>query len=161
MNQKNTSRQLRNSNNSSGITAENSKIIFQKVKVPPRLPNNLPSPKYLNSSVFEAKTFSTSREKTPKRIKSELYLTDTGETKESEIKYFLSDNLKSNDDIDFKKEKMKEIFGFKPDKLGNILPSIRRKPPTMVYCCDEKFSREKLRKYLKIEVFCIKRKNFK
>ena len=144
MNQKNTSRQLRNSNNSSGITAENSKIIFQKVKVPPRLPNNLPSPKYLNSSVFESKTFSTSREKTPKRIKSELYLTDTGETKESEIKYFLSDNLKSNDDIDFKKEKMKEIFGFKPDKLGNILPSIRRKPPTMVYCCDEKFSREKL-----------------
>ena len=144
MNQKNTNRQLRNSNNSSGITAENSKIIFQKVKVPPRLPNNLPSPKYLNSSVFESKTFSTSREKTPKRIKSELYLTDTGETKESEIKYFLSDNLKSNDDIDFKKEKMKEIFGFKPDKLGNILPSIRRKPPTMVYCCDEKFSREKL-----------------
>ena len=98
-----TSRNIRNSNNSSGITAENSSILL-KSKIFQKLPNGIASPKYLNASIFESKTFSTSREKTPKRIKSDLYLTETGEVKEREITH-LNENLTTIDDIDLRKKK--------------------------------------------------------
>ena len=46
-----TSRNLRNSNNSSGMTAENSSILL-KSKILQKLPNGIASPKYLNASIF-------------------------------------------------------------------------------------------------------------
>ena len=152
-----TSRNIRNSNNSSGITAENSSILL-KSKLFQKLPNGIASPRYLNASIFESKTFSTSREKTPKRIKSDLYLTDTGEIKEREITN-LNENLSTVDDIDLRKKKMRQIFDFRTDKNGKILPSIRRKPPTLIYCCDERFDRENLSKlYMKYFVSPPKKK---
>ncbi len=152
-----TSRNLRNSNNSSGMTAENSSILL-KSKILQKLPNGIASPKYLNASIFSSKTFSTSREKTPKRIKSDLYLTETGEIKEREITN-LNDNLTTVDDIDLRKQKMRQIFDFRTDKNGKILPSIRRKPPTLIYCCDERFDRENLSKlYMKYFVSPRKKK---
>ena len=152
-----TSRNIRNSNNSSGITAENSSILL-KSKLFQKLPNGIASPRYLNASIFESKTFSTSREKTPKRIKSDLYLTDTGEIKEREITN-LNENLSTVDDIDLRKKKMRQIFDFRTDKNGKILPSIRRKPPSLIYCCDERFDRENLSKlYMKYFVSPPKKK---
>ena len=153
-----TSRNIRNSNNSSGITAENSSILL-KSKIFQKLPNGIASPKYLNASIFESKTFSTSREKTPKRIKSDLYLTETGEVKEREITN-LNENLTTIDDIDLRKKKMRKLFDYRTDKDGRILPSIRRKPPTLIYCCDQRFERDNLSKlYMKYFVSPPKKKN--
>ena len=152
-----TSRNIRNSNNSSGITAENSSILL-KSKIFQKLPNGIASPKYLNASIFESKTFSTSREKTPKRIKSDLYLTETGEVKEREITN-LNENLTTIDDIDLRKKKMRKLFDYRTEKDGRILPSIRRKPPTLIYCCDQRFDRENLSKlYMKYFVSPPKKK---
>ena len=153
-----TSRNIRNSNNSSGITAENSSILL-KSKIFQKLPNGIASPKYLNASIFESKTFSTSREKTPKRIKSDLYLTETGEVKEREITH-LNENLTTIDDIDLRKKKMRKLFDYRTEKDGRILPSIRRKPPTLIYCCDQRFERDNLSKlYMKYFVSPPKKKN--
>ena len=150
-----TSRNIRNSNNSSGITAENSSILL-KSKIFQKLPNGIASPKYLNASIFESKTFSTSREKTPKKIKSDLYLTETGEVKEREITN-LNENLTTIDDIDLRKKKMRKLFDYRTEKDGRILPSIRRKPPTLIYCCDQRFERDNLSK-LYMKYFVSKKK---
>ena len=136
----NRTRNIKNSNNSSNITSDNSNILSQ-IKYH-KLPNNIPSLKYLNSSVFSSNTISSSREKTPKRIKSEIYLTEP-DIKDYNNNEIINQNLTSRND---EKLKMREIFDYKTDKKGKILPSIKRLPPTMIYCCKERYSRDNLSK---------------
>ena len=135
----NRTRNIKNSNNSSNITSDNSNILSQ-IKYH-KLPNNIPSLKYLNSSVFSSNTISSSREKTPKRIKSEIYLTEP-DIKDYNNNEIINQNLTSKND---EKLKMREIFDFKTDKKGKILPSIKI-TLTMIYCFKERFSRNNLSK---------------
>ena len=41
---------------------------------------------------------------------------------------------------------MEEVFDFKPTLTGRILPSIKKKPPTMIFCCNEKYEANNLSK---------------
>ena len=150
----NRTRNIKNSNNSSNITSDNSNILSQ-IKYH-KLPNNIPSLKYLNSSVFSSNTISSSREKTPKRIKSEIYLTEP-DIKDYNNNEIINQNLTSRND---EKLKMREIFDYKTDKKGKILPSIKRLPPTMIYCCKERYSRDNLSK-LYMKYFVSPPKNLK
>ena len=115
----NRTRNIKNSNNSSKITSDNSNILSQ-IKYN-KFPNNIPSIKYLNSSVFSSNTICSSREKTPKRIKSEIYLTEP-DIKDYNNNEIINQNLTSRND---EKLKIREIFDYKTDKKGKILPSIK------------------------------------
>lgn len=114
-----------NSNNSSEITLDNSNMILgnkRKINI-----NNKSTSKYLNSSIFESRTLST------ERTKNEIYLTEVN-------------NFNTIDSERNKQHIMEEIFDYKPTITGRILPSIRKKPPTMVYCCNEKYEANNLSK---------------
>ena len=115
-------RQNHNSNNSSEITLDNSNMTSNKRKI-----NNKSISKYLNSSIFESRTLST------ERTKREIYLTEVN-------------NFNSIDIERTKKHIMEEVFDYKPTLTGRILPSIRKKPPTMIYCCNEKYEANNLSK---------------
>ena len=115
-------RQNHNSNNSSEITLDNSNMTSNKRKI-----NNKSISKYLNSSIFESRTLST------ERTKHEIYLTEVN-------------NFNSIDIERTKKHIMEEVFDYKPTLTGRILPSIRKKPPTMIYCCNEKYEANNLSK---------------
>ena len=115
-------RQNQNSNNSSEITLDNSNMTSNKRKI-----NNKSISKYLNSSIFESRTLST------ERTKHEIYLTEVN-------------NFNSIDIERTKKHIMEEVFDYKPTLTGRILPSIRKKPPTMIYCCNEKYEANNLSK---------------
>jgi hypothetical protein len=34
---------------------------------------------------------------------------------------------------------MEELFDYETTLTGQILPSIKKKPSTMIYCCNEKY----------------------
>ena len=114
-----------NSYNSSKIT-ENSSNILSK----PSRKNH-----YSNSSIFESQIIPNSREVSARPIisKKEVYLTDLDDNNELEI-------IQTNPN----EHKMNELFEYKPTLSGRILPNIRRKPPTMIYCCNEKFEAKNL-----------------
>ncbi len=115
-------KQFHNSNNSSEITFDNSNMTSNKRKI-----NNNSISKYLNSSIFESRTSST------ERTKHEIYLTEVN-------------NFNSIDTERSNKHIMEEVFDYKPTLTGRILPSIRKKPPTMIYCCKEKYEANNLSK---------------
>ena len=118
-------KQFINSNNSSKITQDNSNILSQNK-------NNKYNNRYLNSSIFESRNSST--EVSTKPIRSELYLTEVSD-------------INNNDKIIPKGKSvhiMGELFDFKPTISGRILPHVKRKPPTMIYCCDEKYEANNL-----------------
>jgi len=114
-----------NSYNSSKIT-ENSSNILSK----PSRKNH-----YSNSSIFESQIIPNSREVSARPIisKKEVYLTDLDDNNELEI-------IQTNPN----EHKMNELFEYKPTLSGRILPNIRRKPPTMIYCCNEKYEAKNL-----------------
>ena len=64
--------------------------------------------------------------------KSDLYLTEISDIKRYETIPTQSEHI------------MSELFDFKPTESGRILPSIKRKPPTMIYCCDKKYEANNL-----------------
>ena len=108
------------SNNSSGITLDNSNICSHRNKIKQI---NKSTSKYLNSSIFESRTIDTNP-----TLRSDIYITEV--------------NTSSNQNsIDQNKNPhiMDEVFDFKPTKTGTILPSIKKKPPTMIYCCNQKY----------------------
>ena len=118
-------KQFINSNNSSKITQDNSNILSQNK-------NNKYNNRYLNSSIFESRNSST--EVSTKPIRSELYLTEVSD-------------INNNDKIIPKGKSvhiMGELFDFKPTISGRILPHVKRKPPTMIYCCNEKYEANNL-----------------
>ena len=118
-------KQFINSNNSSKITQDNSNILSQNK-------NNKYNNRYLNSSIFESRN--TSIDNTTKPIKSQLYLTEVSD-------------FNNNDQIIPKGKSvhiMGELFDFKPTTSGRILPHVKRKPPTMIYCCNEKYEANNL-----------------
>ena len=118
-------KQFINSNNSSKITQDNSNILSQNK-------NNKYNNRYLNSSIFESRN--TSTEVSTKPIRSELYLTEVSD-------------INNNDKIIPKGKSvhiMGELFDFKPTISGRILPHVKRKPPTMIYCCNEKYEANNL-----------------
>ena len=39
---------------------------------------------------------------------------------------------------------MEELFDYKITDIGRILPSIKKKPPTMIFCCNEKYETNNL-----------------
>ena len=114
-----------NSYNSSKITENSSSIITKPSR------NN----HYSNSSIFESQIIPNSREVSARPIKSkkEVYLTDLDDNNELEI-------IQTNPN----KHNMNELFDYKPTLSGRILPNIRRRPPTMIYCCNEKFEAKNL-----------------
>ena len=118
-------KQFINSNNSSKITQDNSNILSINK-------NQKYNNRYLNSSIFESRN--TSIDNTTKPIKSQLYLTEVSDF--------------NNKDQIIPKGKsvhiMGELFDFKPTTSGRILPHVKRKPPTMIYCCDEKYEANNL-----------------
>ena len=118
-------KQFINSNNSSKITQDNSNILSINK-------NQKYNNRYLNSSIFESRN--TSIDNTTKPIKSQLYLTEVSD-------------FNNNDQIIPKGKSvhiMGELFDFKPTTSGRILPHVKRKPPTMIYCCDEKYEANNL-----------------
>ena len=118
-------KQFINSNNSSKITQDNSNILSQNK-------NNKYNNRYLNSSIFESRNSSTEIKSKP--IRSELYLTEVSD-------------FNNNDKIIPKGKSvhiMGELFDFKPTISGRILPHVKRKPPTMIYCCNEKYEANNL-----------------
>ena len=114
-----------NSYNSSKITQNSSSIITKPSR------NN----HYSNSSIFESQIIPNSREVSARPIKSkkEVYLTDLDDNNELEI-------IQTNPN----EHNMNELFDYKPTVSGRILPNIRRRPPTMIYCCNEKFEAKNL-----------------
>ena len=114
-----------NSYNSSKITQNSSSIITKPTR------NN----HYSNSSIFESQIIPNSREVSARPIKSkkEVYLTDLDDNNELEI-------IQTNPN----EHNMNELFDYKPTVSGRILPNIRRRPPTMIYCCNEKFEAKNL-----------------
>ncbi len=114
-----------NSYNSSKITQNSSSIITKPSR------NN----HYSNSSIFESQIIPNSREVSARPIKSkkEVYLTDLDDNNELEI-------IQTNPN----EHNMNELFDYKPTSSGRILPNIRRRPPTMIYCCNEKFEAKNL-----------------
>ena len=118
-------KQFINSNNSSKITQDNSNILSINK-------NQKYNNRYLNSSIFESRN--TSIDNTTKPIKSQLYLTEVSD-------------FNNNEQIIPKGKSvhiMGELFDFKPTTSGRILPHVKRKPPTMIYCCDEKYEANNL-----------------
>ena len=114
-----------NSYNSSKITENSSSIITKPSR------NN----HYSNSSIFESQIIPNSREVSarPIRSKKEVYLTDINDNNELEI-------IQTTPNV----HNMNELFQYKPTASGRILPTIRRRPPTMIYCCDEKYEAKNL-----------------
>ncbi len=108
------------SNNSSGITLDNSNICSHRNKIKQI---NKSTSKYLNSSIFESRTIDTNP-----TLRSDIYITEVNTTSNQN-----SIDQNKNPHI------MDEVFDFKPTKTGTILPSIKKKPPTMIYCCNQKY----------------------
>ena len=117
-----------NSNNTSGITTDNSNILFGNKFHITKNNKSTSTSKYLNSSIFESKTFDINP------LKSDLYLTEL--------------DIKGNNsiikDTNKNEHKMEELFDYKTTENGKILPSIKKKPPTMIYCCNEKYEANNL-----------------
>ena len=117
-----------NSNNTSGITTDNSNILFGNKFHITKNNKSTSTSKYLNSSIFESKTFDINP------LKSDLYLTEL--------------DIKGNNsiitDTNKNEHKMEELFDYKTTVNGKILPSIKKKPPTMIYCCNEKYEANNL-----------------
>ena len=116
--------QILNSNNSSGITLDNSNYLHRKNL--PKL-SNKSTLKYLNSSIFESRTMTNSNYLDTSPKKTDIYITEIQEKKKKDYK-------------------MEEVFDFKPTLTGRILPSIKKKPPTMIFCCNEKYEANNLSK---------------
>ena len=108
------------SNNSSGITLDNSNIVSHRNKIKQI---NKSTSKYLNSSIFESRTIDTNP-----TVRSDIYITEV-----NNISNQNSTEQNKNNHV------MDEVFDFKPTKTGTILPSIKKKPPTMIYCCNQKY----------------------
>ena len=116
-----------NSNNSSKITENSSNIYFPK-----KLSKNNSNSHYSNTSIF---TKNISREisaKKPIIKRKEIYLTDV----DDENELIINNNIRDHN--------MSELFNYKLTKSGKILPHIKRKPPTIIYCCDEKYEASNL-----------------
>ena len=108
------------SNNSSGITLDNSNIVSHRNKIKQI---NKSTSKYLNSSIFESRTIDTNP-----TVRSDIYITEV-----NNISNQNSTEQNKNNHV------MDEVFDFKPTMTGTILPSIKKKPPTMIYCCNQKY----------------------
>ena len=113
------------SNNSSGITLDNSNIYSQRNKIKQ---NNKSASKYLNSSIFESRTIETNP-----TFRSDIYITEVNNTSNQ-------NSIEQNKST----HNMDEVFDFKPTMTGTILPSIKKKPPTMIYCCNQKYEANNL-----------------
>ena len=117
-----------NSNNTSGITADNSNILIGNKYHIKKNNKSTSNSKYLNSSIFESKTLDSNI------IKNDLYLTELDIKADNSL--FTEPNKNEH--------KMEELFDYKPTLTGKILPSIKKKPPTMIYCCNEKYEAKNL-----------------
>ena len=113
------------SNNSSGITLDNSNIYSHRNKIKQ---NNKSASKYLNSSIFESRTIETNP-----TFRSDIYITEVNNTSNQ-------NSIEQNKST----HNMDEVFDFKPTMTGTILPSIKKKPPTMIYCCNQKYEANNL-----------------
>ena len=113
------------SNNSSGITLDNSNYLHRKNL--PKL-SNKSTLKYLNSSIFESRTIETNP-----TFRSDIYITEVNNTSNQ-------NSIEQNKST----HNMDEVFDFKPTMTGTILPSIKKKPPTMIYCCNQKYEANNL-----------------
>ncbi len=112
----------KSSNNSSKITEDSSNILISSRILKSRQLNI--NQRYLNSSIFESQNLPT---ESTEPNKSDIYLTEISDIRNIETQPNRSENI------------MRELFDFKPTESGRILPSIKRKPPTMIYCCDKKY----------------------
>ena len=117
-----------NSNNTSGITTDNSNILIGNKYHIKKNNKSTSNSKYLNSSIFESKTLDSNI------IKNDLYLTELDIKADNSL--FTEPNKNEH--------KMEELFDYKPTLTGKILPSIKKKPPTMIYCCNEKYEAKNL-----------------
>ena len=117
-----------NSNNTSGITTDNSNILLGNKFHIKKNNKSTSTSKYLNSSIFESKTFETNP------LKSDLYLTELDVRGNNSL---ISESNKNE-------HKMEELFDYKTTNTGRILPSIKKKPPTMIFCCNEKYEANNL-----------------
>ena len=117
-----------NSNNTSGITADNSNILIGNKYHIKKNNKSTSNSKYLNSSIFESKTLDSNI------IKNDLYLTELDIKADNSLFTELNKN----------EHKMEELFDYKATLTGKILPSIKKKPPTMIYCCNEKYEAKNL-----------------
>ena len=117
-----------NSNNTSGITADNSNILIGNKYHIKKNNKSTSNSKYLNSSIFESKTLDSNI------IKNDLYLTELDIKADNSL--FTEPNKNEH--------KMEELFDYKATLTGKILPSIKKKPPTMIYCCNEKYEAKNL-----------------
>ena len=117
-----------NSNNTSVITADNSNILIGNKYHIKKNNKSTSNSKYLNSSIFESKTLDSNI------IKNDLYLTELDIKADNSL--FTEPNKNEH--------KMEELFDYKPTLTGKILPSIKKKPPTMIYCCNEKYEAKNL-----------------
>ena len=117
-----------NSNNTSGITADNSNILIGNKYHIKKNNKSTSNSKYLNSSIFESKTLDSNI------IKNDLYLTELDIKADNSL--FTEPNKNEH--------KMEELFDYKITDIGRILPSIKKKPPTMIFCCKEKYKTNNL-----------------
>ena len=117
----------KSSNNSSKITEDSSNILISSRILKSRQLNI--NQRYLNSSIFESQNLPT---ESTEPNKSDIYLTEISDIRNIETQPNRSENI------------MRELFDFKPTESGRILPSIKRKPPTMIYCCDKKYEANNL-----------------
>ena len=117
----------KSSNNSSKITEDSSNILISSRILKSRQLNI--NQRYLNSSIFESQNLPN---ESTEPNKTDIYLTEISEIRNIETQPNRSENI------------MRELFDFKPTESGRILPSIKRKPPTMIYCCDKKYEANNL-----------------